>query len=363
MTDRYDDAKRSLDGVPAPDVWDEAERRALTAAAVPLDAPGDGRHRRSARWLAAAAVVAVVAGAVGLAVRDDDPGVDTGPSAQGAVVPLVAPASDFPAYDDRCGFALDGDSPRQVIADGTSPWFGADSQPVQQQVVQLQLGATQTAEIAVPGVVLTDLVGERVEDVELARGTGAVWFSGDFVQARWFTGSQEACESFTVTVWGGTEDGNRHAAVDLAEQVLLPSDLRAAIDRTIEGDWVLAGARLEGEDLAVEPLDFSFRAGAASWDSGCNQASGGFEVVGATSIRVPDPTSTALPCPYGPLPTAIQTVMGAEAIALTTTADALVLRDDSQANGATLTLRSFDALAAPDPVLPRATWRSARARR
>ena len=77
-----------------------------------------------------------------------------------------------------------------------------------------------------PGHVVDDLVGERVEEVELARGTASSGSRpGDFVQVRWFTGSQEPCESFTVTVAGSTEDGNRHAAVDLAERILLPSDL------------------------------------------------------------------------------------------------------------------------------------------
>mgnify|MGYP001278004768 CR=1 FL=1 len=356
MTDRFDDAKRSLEGVPAPDLWSEAERRAeMGAGAVALDPAADGRARRPVRWLAAAAVVAVIAGAIGLAARDDDqPNVRTDPTSEGTVVPLVPPTSDFPAFDGRCGFALDGEGPHEVIADGTSPWFSADSQPVEQQVAQLQLGATQTAEIAVPGVVLIDLVGERVEDVELARGTAQVWFSAEFVQVRWFTGSQDRCESFTVTVWGGTEDGNRHAAVDLAEQVRLPSDLRAAIDRTIEGDWVLAAATLDGEELSTEPLHLGFRDGTAAWDAGCNQASGAYEVVGATAIQVPDPSSTAKPCPNNPQATAIQRVMSSEVIALSTTADALVLRDDSVVDGATLTLRPApDSSSSPTSEPPR----------
>ena len=58
---------------------------------------------------------------------------------------------------------------------------------------------------------------------QLERGTAQLWFGAEFVQVRWFSGSQEPCESFTVTVAGGTEDGNRHAAVDLADRVLLPS--------------------------------------------------------------------------------------------------------------------------------------------
>lgn len=352
MTDRFDDAKRALDDLPAPDLWPEAERRAADSSVVPLDDATGQSGPRPLRWLAAAAVVALVAGAVGLAVTQDDPDVRTGSAGDVAVVPLVAPTSDFPAYDGRCPFALDGGGPHQVIADATSPWFGPDSQPAEQQVVQLQLGATQTAEIAVPGVVLIDLVGERVEDVELARGTGAVWFSPDFVQARWFTGSQDRCESFTVTVWGGTEDGNRHAAVDLAEQVRLPSDLLAAVARTIEGDWVLAGATLDGEDTAVGPLELGFADGRASWDTGCNQASGAYQVVGATSIRVPDPTSTALPCPNNAQATAIEQVMGSQVIAVSTTADSLVLRDDSAVDGASLTLHPAREGASPPTSEP-----------
>ncbi|MDP1807338.1 MAG: hypothetical protein Q8K72_19325, partial [Acidimicrobiales bacterium] len=356
MTDRYDDAKRALEGASVPDLWVEAERRAATAhgSLVPLDDAKADRARRPGRWLAAAAVAAVVAGAVGQAARHHEPDVLTGPTGAGAVVPLVAPTSDFPSVDGRCGFALDGDGPHQTIADAPSPWFAPDSQPVQQQVVQLQLGSTQTAEIAVPGVVLTDLTGERVEDVELARGTGQVWFSPDFVQARWFTGSQESCESFTVTVWGGTEDGNRHAAVDLAEQVRLPSDLRATIDRTFEGDWVLAGAQLAGEDLAVDPLEFSVEDQIAIWSNGCGLMSGVVELRAATSIQLLDRGGTGsdqAACVGDPLAEAIDTVMRSEVIALSTTEDTLVLRDDSVVDGATLTLRPAAARTTP-PVEP-----------
>src|SRR5204862_463824 len=84
-------------------------------------------------------------------------------------------------------------------------------------LVQGSLNTAQTYAVQVPGQVVIDLVGDRVEDVQLQRGTAQLWFqAGDThpVQVRWFPGSQEACDSFTLTVGGGTEDENRHAALE-----------------------------------------------------------------------------------------------------------------------------------------------------
>ena len=150
------------------------------------------------------------------------------------------------------------------------PLFDPSGQPEGQTIAHATLGTDQVAEIHVPGLVVIDLVGERVEQVELQRGTADVWFGPDFVQVRWFTGSQEQCESFTVTVAGGTEDGNRHAAVDLADRILLESELGAAV----------AAARPSGSSSARrstashrrERVDVHLPARTTcTWTDGCNE--------------------------------------------------------------------------------------------
>jgi hypothetical protein len=75
-------------------------------------------------------------------------------------------------------------------------------------------------------MVVTDLIGERVEEVELARGPAQLWLTDAFAQVRWFPEDPEnpACGSFTVTAAGGTEAERREVAVDYAERTLLSSD-------------------------------------------------------------------------------------------------------------------------------------------
>ena len=141
------------------------------------------------------------------------------------------------------------------------PRFDPSGQPADQLVAHTMLGS-QVAELHVPGVVLTDLVGERVEDVELERGTASIWFGPDFVQVRWFPGGQELCESFTVTVSGGSEDANRHAAVAFAERVLLPSDLGEVGVADLDGtDWQLERSTVRGEPTEGTGSAFTFADG------------------------------------------------------------------------------------------------------
>jgi heat shock protein HslJ len=176
---------------------------------------------------------------------------------------------------------------------------------------------TQTFEVQVPGQVVTDLVGERVEDVQLHRGTGQLWFQADgAVQARWFTGSQEACESFTVTVRGGSEDANRHAAVDLAERVLMPSELGSStadddLAAQLEGEWLLERSTVDGAPTDGRGLRFSFLDGDASWTDGCNSFGGPYTAESGSTLVVGDIGSTDLPCPTNPTSQAVLAVMGA----------------------------------------------------
>ena len=169
--------------------------------------------------MAAVAVLAV--GTAAALLADDDQSVDTTPTTE----PPAATGDPTTVTGGVCTVGVAGEP---IVMDAgpaaDPPRFDPSGQPADQLVAHTMLGS-QVAELHVPGVVLTDLVGERVEDVELERGTASIWFGPDFVQVRWFPGGQELCESFTVTVAGGSEDANRHAAVDLAERVLLPSDL------------------------------------------------------------------------------------------------------------------------------------------
>jgi len=226
-TPDFDDARRALNEVPAPDLWDEAQRRAADGTVVPLAVDRD--RRRPGRWLAVAAAAALAVGTVAVLADDDDQSIDTSPRATPPSTTEDGMVDDGVTVTgpDGCSIGLGGDTVVVEPGPADPERFGAGGQPADQLVFHLPLGTTQTAEVHVPGVVVTDLVGERVEDVELQRGTAQVWFSTEFVQVRWFTGSQEPCSSFTVTVSGGTEDANRHAAVDLAERILLPEDLAA----------------------------------------------------------------------------------------------------------------------------------------
>ena len=152
-----------------------------------------------------------------------------------------------------------------------------------------------------------DLVGERVADVQLERGTAQLWFQGgdgDPVQVRWFTGGQEPCESFTVTVGGGSEDANRHAAVDLAERVRLPSELDTSGDLAsadLEGTgWWLERSTVGGVPTDGNGVTFSFENGEAAWTDGCNSFGARFTQPSATELELGDISSTEMAVPHQP---------------------------------------------------------------
>lgn len=216
----FDEARRGLDEVHAPDPRSDATRRAAHGSVVPLES-ADGRAGCQ-RWLAAAVAVLAV-GAMAVLFHDDDEAVDTTPATE-------APASteDVAAYQADgadCLLGIAGEPLPEPVTVSPAEDFSPDNVGT---LVQGRFNDTQSFAARVPGQVVIDLVGERVDDVQLERGTGEIWFQGgdaDAVQVRWFTGSQEMCESFTVTVRGGSEDANRHAAVDLAERVRLAGEL------------------------------------------------------------------------------------------------------------------------------------------
>ncbi len=337
----FDDARRALDEVPAPDLWDEASQRAAGGSVVPLES-ADGRPRRP-RWLGAAAVAAVAVLAVGtvaVLLDDDDQAVDTTP-----VTDPPTGTEDVAVYqatgaDCRLGIAGQPLPPPVTISPAED--FSPDNVGT---LVEGRFNETQSFAVQVPGQVVTDLIGERVEDVQLERGTGQLWFEGgdaDAVQVRWFTGSQEMCESFTVTVGGGSEDANRHAAVDLAERVRLPSELGDLASADLDGtSWQLDQFTVGDIDTGGNGAGFSFVDGEAAWSDGCNSFGATYTQPSPTELVLGDVSSTELPCPTNPSSQAIAAVMssGTIAVAFGSGVDALFLT----AGDTTLGLGPVDA--------------------
>ena len=331
-SDRFDDAKRALDDVPARDVWAEAERRAADGTVVPL-APVPARApRHRARWLAAAAALVLAAGTVAVLAQDgDDPvdtvpgGSDSGPASETEITTYQAPGA--------CKVGITGEplpAPTRVSAVVITEESHAT-------LIEGNLNPGQFFAVQVPGQVVTDLVGERVEEVQLRRGTAALWFQGEQVvapdgrlarnpvQLRWFTGSEEPCESFTVTVDGGTEDENRHAAVDLGERVLMSTELPGCCeeDPALAADpldgtgWQLERATVDGEPTGGSGALFSFAGGRVTWSDLCNTFEGGYEVAEGMLLVDPatDVTGSGVSCTSNPTTDAISALMSSRRIA------------------------------------------------
>lgn len=212
---RFAAARRALDEVaPATDLWAAAEQRAGSPALT-----ANALRRSRWRWAVAAGLVAAPVLAVLALWPDPDNEVPVDAAGTTTAPPSVI---TVPSDGGMCGYGLSGD-PIVILPGPADPPLLPGDRSVE-RVQHVELGGL-AAEIHVPGFVVIDLVGERVEDVQLDRGTAQAWITEAFVQVRWSTGSQERCESFTVTVGGGSVDENRAAAIDLADRVLLPSDL------------------------------------------------------------------------------------------------------------------------------------------
>jgi heat shock protein HslJ len=333
MTDRFDDAKRALEGVPANDVWAEAERRAADGTVVPLAAPSAGGGRHRSLWLAGAAAVAALAvGTVAVFASDDDSGVDAGPGSE------HPDGESVQVYGDElipgCVFGMRGEpvlephSLRGVESPTGDPEFRGT-------LAEGALNDQQSYSIQSPGQVVIDLVGERVEDVELQRGTAQIWFQSDAaVQVRWFTGGQDACESFTVTVSGGTEDEKRHAAVELAERVVLESELSAdnPVHPTPGGnplantEWQLESSTIDGEPTEGDGSLFSFTAGEVTWSDGCN-GKGATYTYAAGVLTLSDLGTTDVYCEPNPTSDAINEVMTSGPVSVTFDGSLAILTD------------------------------------
>jgi hypothetical protein len=267
-----------------------------------------------ARWwaslAAAAAVVALVTGLViTRSVADVGPAEDVIPTIDDGTSPLTSdgspvsvPTTDVASQPSAepvpttslaplgsmvaghgCPFGIAGDpivmEPGPV--DPLAPRF--DAEPGQ-NIAHTVVGS-QVAEVRVPGFTLQNSERWRMEDIELARGPAKVWLNGPpsgeqgkpFVQLRWSSDAEETCGSFTVTVDGGTEDANRQFAIDLAQRILLPSelgdpDLVGASGGPIAGlelagtEWNVASTRTgTGPNGAMVAFDDV----TVTWEDGC----------------------------------------------------------------------------------------------
>ena len=131
-----------------------------------------------------------------------------------------------------------------------------------------------------------------------------------------------------MTVAGGSEDANRHAAVDLAERILLPSDLGdragASLERTA---WTLDHVTVDGTTTEADGIEVSILDGEATWSDGCNLLSAPYTQPSPTQLVLGEVTSTAVGCDPTPVGEAIAAVLspGPIEVAFGSGVDALFL--------------------------------------
>lgn len=307
-----DAAKRALDEVPAPDLWAEAMRRAEGGAVVPLSV--DRVRPRPTRWLAVAAAAALAIGSAAvLTASDDEAGLDTANRRDSGAPPMTV--GDLPGCDLALSIGPDAEvaGHELVLRTGAAqpPLVGTSAQPGQ-SVLHADLGE-QVVELHVPGVVVIDLVGERVEQVQLARGAADVWFGPGFVQVRWFPGGQDACRSFSVTAAGGTEAANRELAVYLADSILLESEIDGPSLRQTE--WQLERSTVGGVPTEGNGSTFHFRQNDVTWSDGCNTHRAAFDQSWPSVLDLLGEVEAldTNRCPANPTTDAIGSVMRADA--------------------------------------------------
>jgi hypothetical protein len=343
------------------------EARPLT-----VDKPG----RRGPRWIAVAAVAAVLALVGALTLLDDDHTVDTVPS--GILPhPSVRVLRDVGTISSGsgCPFGIAGDP----VDMQPGPATGRFSTEGGQGVAHILLGA-QLAEVHVPGFARSGDERRREERVELGRGPATVWLDGPesvsregagnlpFVQVGYYPEGDEPCSSFTVTVDGGTEDENRQTAVGLAERVLLPADLEGLDLPGAEGGPV-AGLELAGTEWRIaypeqlyRDLQMSFTDTAVSWDNGCATESADYELDrdegiltltnrSSTDPGCTPPTNRSVVGYASPWPR-IRAVMGAEQIPINLIEGQVYLGDRFDMDGEFIILAASEPSTSELPPLP-----------
>src|SRR5215218_7009780 len=142
-------------------------------------------RRRGVRWIAVAAVIALLAAAGAMAVVDDDQRIDTVPPVNRGPAPATI------VTGSGCPFGVSGDPVAMQLGpvDSAAPRFDTETG---QGVAHARLGS-QVVEVRVPGFVLEEPDGWQMEDIELTRGPAKVWLDGPpsgsanqpFVQVRY----------------------------------------------------------------------------------------------------------------------------------------------------------------------------------
>ena len=238
------------------------------------------RRRRGLRLVAVAAVIALIALVGALTMLEDEQSVDTVP---------VTPVPSTVVTGSDCSFGVSGDpvAMQPGPVDPAAPRF--DTEPGQ-GVAHTTIGS-QVVEVRVPGFLLHEPDGWRMEDIDLARGPAKVWLDGPasgqankpFVQVRYFPGSAEPCSSFTVTVDGGSEAENRQTAIDFAERIVLPAGLEpggAGAEGAGIGELELADTHWTFIETSVGAVDsvMDFGATTVEWDTGCERLGASYEL-------------------------------------------------------------------------------------
>lgn len=291
LDDRLQDVRRALETMnPPADLWQRVVERGSDGESGTLARYIAVPSRRFPRLLAVAAAVAAVALVGALVFRSDDQTIHTGPATGGdrSVGTVPAPARTVPSpgtvvSGHGCPFGLAGDpiAMERGPVDPLGPRF--DAEPGQ-NIAHTVIGS-QVAEVRVPGFSLERPDDWRMEEIDLPRGPAMLWLDGPpsgeagkpFVQVRWSSGSDEPCGSFIVTVDGGAEETNRELAIDLAERILLPSELG---DRDVPGaeGGPVAGLELAGTEWEVVSTASGSGPGGAvvafgettvTWEEGC----------------------------------------------------------------------------------------------
>jgi len=337
--------------------------------------PVDPRRRRNPRWLMVAAAAAVLALVGTVALLDDGEVVDTVAS---GILPRpsvkVEPDLGTITSGSGCPFGIAGDPVDMQPGSAT----GRFSTEGGQGVAHILLGG-QLAEVHVPGFARDGEAGRREEPIELERGSAVVWLDGPasasregagelpFVQVGFFPEGDEPCSSFTVTVDGGTEDANRQAAIDLAERVLLPTDLESLDLPGTEGGPV-AGLELAGTEwgIADPPVGpehtVSFTDATVSWPDGCATVTADYELDRRSGIlTLTNRSSTDPGCDPPPFPPdqgyptpweAIRDVMAADPVPVALIEGALRLGDPLADDGIIIMLTAPSSGGSDLPSLP-----------
>ncbi len=308
--DRVEEARRALlTLVPSTDLFSAAEHRASSERSAEV-LPLEPAHAHRWRWVAAAAVLALVVGTlVAINRASGSSGVDAGLADDGPPAAIATGSADeFTTYGETCTFAVTGDS----LATTPVDWEDTRGRGLNAPVIKGPIGDGQTFLITSGEPAVSSQSMEETE-LQLADGRSAMLLISDDLAYVYVGGSELStyCNggSISVEVSGGSRDANREQAIGLAKRVVqagLPLDLLRL--RTTE--WRVSAIYPEPtgmlepwESLPVDGITIAFGDGTVSWGDGCNEltARAEWELDGRAQLhlRLVDPSSTDRACPAG----------------------------------------------------------------